>query len=172
MRRILISLLCVMMLAITPAFAEDYSAMSVDDLHKIQSDVRAELLKRDLVLDGKTLLFESNGVTVYLTGDYEISWTGDFQLNVIVINESDKKISVTPDGLQGSINGWDVSCTSLTEVAAGKKLKGYFTFDLEDADVTSPDQIEEIELRVYLYDKDNWERICTIDPITIQFPIK
>ncbi len=169
MKKLLIVLLCAL-LVFTPALAEDYSTKSVDELHAIINDVRTELLKRELVIGEKTLLFESNGVSLYLTGDYEDSWAG-FQLNVIVINDSDKTISVTPDNLKASVNGWDVTCMSSTQVNAGKKLKGYFTFSLDEADVSSVSEIEEIELRLYIYDQDEWETIATLDPITIQFPI-
>ena len=160
----------ILLMTISPSLAEDYSKMSTNELHDIQKSIRSELLKRDLVIGNKTRLFEQDGVSLYLTGDYKDTLLG-FQLNVIIINDSDKKISICPEDTKVSVNGWEIPCMTNTQVNAGKKLKGYFVFNLENADIISSDDIEEIELRLYIYDHDNYTRISTLEPIIIQFPL-
>ena len=116
-------------------YAEEFSTKTVEELHEIQAKIRTELLKRELIAQGKTLLFDDNGVSVYLTGEYEDSWMnlGD-RLDVIVINDTDKTISIVPQSI--SVNGWNISFMSNTQVNPGKKLKGYFLLQLNGADIS------------------------------------
>ena len=78
MKKILV-LLAALMLTVLPAMAKqlDYANMKDDELQAIVDSARNELTKRQLEEDGKTLLFEHDGISVYLTGEYETDWMGN-----------------------------------------------------------------------------------------------
>lgn len=155
------------------AIAADYSSMTVEDLSHEYNAIRNELLKRGLVAEGKTPLFEQNGVSVYLTGKYEIAknWSDQIilKLEAVVINDYKTVINVMPENSNASINGWDVSCDGITSTNPGKKQKGYFELCLSDADISTYEEIEEIEFQFYLYDFDNWETVSHVAPVTVYF---
>ena len=50
--------------------ANDLSKFSDDDLRAALSAIRNELTRRSLVTDEKTVIFDQDGIQVYLTGVY------------------------------------------------------------------------------------------------------
>ena len=50
------------------AAAEDFSAMSTEELQTLIDQARAELLNRELATAEKTVIVEADGITVTLTG--------------------------------------------------------------------------------------------------------
>lgn len=160
------------------AEAPDYTAMSDAELHAIIDAARNELAKRERTMAADTVLIEQNDVTVYLTGKYRL-WDGDdfmsgdpfcyLDLEVVVVNDSDRNVSVTID--TASVNGWVVYGSGISETTPGKKQKGELEFKISDGEAFSYEEVEEIEINFYLYDMDQWERIADVDPVIIQFPI-
>ena len=92
MKKILVLFVALMMM-VMPAMADqpDYVNMKDDELQTIVDSARNELVKRQLEEDGKILLFEQDGISVYLTGEYETDWMGYILIKAIVINNTDKK---------------------------------------------------------------------------------
>ena len=168
---ITLMLICILLLGCT-AIAEsavDFTAMTDDQLHQIIDGARNELTKRELNMSADLVLIEQDGVTVYLTGEYEL-WGSDnvyIDFEVVVVNDSDKTVSILVDA--ASINGWDVYGSGVSDTSAGKKQKGTLEFLLTDADISTYEEIEDIELTLTIYDSDEWETISDVEGISIQF---
>ncbi len=169
-----ISILLALILLGGLAMAEgiDYASMTDAELHAVLDGVRNELAKRDLKAGDKVLLFEQNGVSVYLTGEYHVDSWGEgkqvLQLEAIVVNESESKISVYIDTV--SVNGWEVYGGCIIDINPGKKKKGDFEIRLYDADITSYEEIEDIEFTFDISDADAYKTIFRLeDPVKVLF---
>lgn len=170
----LLALILVLLCCISTAYAEtDYSSIPLDELKAQYDAIRNELFKRGMIFDGKTVLFEQDGVTVYLTGKYEVkkNWQDEYilELEAVVINNYSTVINVGMDNWNASVNGWDVYADGISSTNPGKKQKGMFEIKLSDADITTYEEIEEIEFQFYLYDFDNWETVSNVAPVTVYF---
>ncbi len=176
MKRTLALLFALLMLCGT-CLAEglDYPSMTDEQLHAVIDAARNELSKRELVLDGKTLLFEKEGVSVYLTSDFKAdtivtdSWHY-MRASVIVVNDSDLNVRVGIDSM--SVNGWEVSCTGFSSVAPGKKSKDELYFNALDTDVTSVEEIETVEITFRLANADTYMYFADVEPITLHFNVQ
>ena len=172
MKKTLSFFIALLVLLTCTAFAEaalDYTAMTDEQLHQIIDEARNELTKREMVAAENLVLFEQDGVTVYLTGAYE-PWGSDnvyLDLEAVVINDSDKTVSILIDAC--SINGWDVYSSGVSDTSAGKKQKGQLEFLLTDAGISTYEEIEEVEIDFTIYDSDNWETISTAEDIIVNF---
>ena len=174
MRRIAFTFLALVMLftAVFPcaAFAEapDFSAATVDEILEVLNAIRNELVSRDLVQREDVVLIDENDVKLYLTGKYEIeeysSGTVYIELEAVVVNNTDKKIGVRPDS--SSVNGWDVDYSGISDVSAGKKKKGEIELKISDADISTFEEIEDVELTMLVYDGENYQTIFITQPIT------
>ena len=107
---------------------------------------------------------------MYLTGNHEVwgyedSWYLD--LEVVVENNSDVTVSILTDG--SSINGWNVASFGITDTQSGKKQKGSIELYLTDAEISTFEEVEEIEFHLLIYNSDDWETIATVEPITLHF---
>ena len=166
-----LALVLVMLLIFTTACAEGLDFASMDDatLHSIVDGARNELAKRELNTGENTVLFEQEGVSVYLTGEYETKEydTVYLSLKAVVVNDSDKTVWISTDSL--SVNGWDVYSYGLPDTTAGKKQKCELEFCISDAEISSYDEVEEIEVVFSLVDSDTYETFSTTEPIIIHF---
>lgn len=169
-KRILAALLATLLLLSLCAFAEgmDFASMTDEELHALVDGARNELANRELAATADTVLIDQDDVKVYLTGEHKVSSNGSYlYMEAVVVNDSDKQISILIDS--SSINGWDVFSTGISETNPGKKQKGEFDFSLEDAGISSYEEIEEIEMELYLFDSINYDRISDNISITLQF---
>lgn len=170
MKRMIAALLATLLLLTVCAFAEgtDFASMTDEELHALVDGARNELANRELSATADTVLVDQDGVKVYLTGENRVSSSGTYlYLEAVVVNDSDKKVSVGVD--TSSINGWDVYGGGIGETNSGKKQKGEFSFSLEDADISSYEELEDLEMELYLYDADAYERIGEIIPVVLNF---
>ena len=87
--------------------------------------------------------------------------------NAVVINDSESKIGVSLDDV--SINGWNVYGSGIYDTAAGKKQTSSIEFNLTDAEISSFEEIEDIEFVVSVYDSDSYDTIATSDVVTLNF---
>ena len=172
MKKIITLILAAILLISCTAMAEtaiDFTTLTDEQLHELVDGARNELTKRELNMSADLVLIEQDGVTVYLTGEYEL-WGSDnvyIDFEVVVVNDSDKTVSILVDS--ASINGWDVYGSGVSDTSAGKKQKGTLEFLLTDADISTYEEIEDIELTLTIYDSDEWETINDVEGITIQF---
>lgn len=175
MKKLIAITLVVIFTLFSMAYADyDYSSMTMDELEKNYDAIRNELFKRGLVADGKTVLFDKDKVSVYLTGKYEIrenSYSGDIilELEAVVINDTDTVITVACDSGKISVNGWDVLASGISETNSGKKQKGTFDIYISDADMTSYEEIEEIEFNLYIFDMKEFKNITDVESTTVYF---
>lgn len=170
MKRFFSLILVVVMLFTCSAVAEsavDFASMTDDQLHELINSARNELTKREMIMSEKTVLLEQDGVTVYFTGNHE-TWGYDsvyVDLEVVVVNDSDKSVSILIDS--SSINGWEVFGTGVSDTGAGKKQKGVLSFEVTDAEISTYEEIEELELTITIYDGDAWETISVVEGIVV-----
>lgn len=155
------------------AAAEDFSAMSTEELQTLIDQARAELLNRELATAEKTVIVEADGITVTLTGEVDLETNYDdtktLKLNVTVTNTSDKDMAVSLDSIY--INGWEGWGFSSFELAAGKKTKDtieIYEVDV-DAELTALDQLETIEFHFYTYDPNSYETMTDGIVSTVYF---
>lgn len=172
MKKVLAIMLCFVLFA-SVCFADepDYASMTDDELRGVIKGARDELTFRQINADEDILLFEKDGVYLYLTRKIGNALFGGDYLQTITINNSNKNIDVLqPHGLKAVVNGWDVYASSALPVEAGHKSIGNIDLSLSDAGINSYDEVEEV---VFDFDfcfegGDGWEHI---GPITVQFPI-
>ena len=170
MKKLMVLLMVFAMFVVNSACmaeGQDYSTMDDATLHEIIDSVRNELTKREMTLAENTVLFETEGVTLYLTGDYEV-WGSDnyyLDLTAVVVNDSDKTIYVAVDSAY--INGWEAYGSGITDTAAGKKQKGTLEFLLSDADISTYEEVEDIEINFRLVDTESYDTIAELEPVTI-----
>ncbi len=151
----------------------DYASLSDDELHLVISKARNELAKRELNAEKDAVLFEQDGVTVYLTGKdsfeedkYDLEYA-PLKIGVILINDSDRNIGVNLKN--PAVNGWDVSSSLAPSVSANKKAKGVIELNVFDAEITSLDDLEELEVSFELYDTDSYDTFAEVGPVTLHF---
>lgn len=173
MKRTVSIFMIIMLLVTSVSFAEeiDYASLSAEKLHKIINLARNELVIRESVAAKDVYLIDEENLKIYLTGNQEIDWMGYLVLGVVVINNTDKTITV---GIKNSsINGWEVDNIFWAQVSANKKKKDELSFKIEDADISAIEEIEEIEIAFYYYrDADDWNTRVETEPVTIHLNVE
>ncbi len=156
------------------AYADNYSSMTDEELKQAYNSIRNEIILRGLIAENNTVVLDKNGVKIYINGTPSIKdgWSGkSLIIPIIIVNGSSKSINVFTD--DESVNGWTADCSiSNSQVAAGKKAKAEFQFDLDATDLTAIKDLEEVEFTMYVYDNDNWFGTKVVDktnPITLYF---
>jgi len=168
----LLSLILATMLLGSVALAEsvDYASMTDEELHGIIDSARNELTKREMVFGEKTVLIDQDGVQFYLTGEYEFNASSDSkytELETVLINNSDRKVTVTVDDLY--VNGWQIFAMCGSNADAGKKDKGSLDMSLADAEVNTFEDIQDMEFMIRVYDSETYDDLFIVGPITVQF---
>ncbi|HHU02345.1 MAG TPA: hypothetical protein GXZ91_04345 [Christensenellaceae bacterium] len=173
MKRTVSIFMIIMLLVTSVSFAEeiDYASLSAEKLHKIINLARNELVIRESVAAKDVYLIDEENLKIYLTGNQEIDWMGYLALGVVVINNTDKTITV---GIKNSsINGWEVDNIFWAQVSANKKKKDELSFKIEDADISAIEEIVEIEIAFYYYrDADDWNTRVETEPVTIHLNVE
>ena len=149
-------LILVLSIAATFAFAEgvDVSSMTDEELRAIVDSARNELVKRELTAEADTVLFDAEGVKMYLTGNSRVSSDGEYAyFEVVVVNDTDVEVGITVES--ASINGWDVFGSDVYGTSAGKKQKAEMFFKIADAEISTIEEIDDLELTFRLFDSDN-----------------
>lgn len=174
MKKLFAVLMVLMLVFGMTAFAEEFDFASMDDaaLQELIDGARNELEKRGQAQGGQTVaentvLFEQNGVTVYLTGDHEV-WGSDsyyLDLGVVLVNDSEKTVSVLID--TAYVNGWEVYGGGITDTGAGKKQQAVLDFCISDANISTYEEVEEIEMNFIIIDSDTYDTIAELEPVII-----
>lgn len=122
-----------------------------------------------VVIAKDAVVFEQNDVQVYLTGESKV-WGSDtvyLDLEAVVVNGCSSSVTVSVE--ECSINGWDIYASGIYDTSAGKKKKDELTFNLSDAEISSIEEIEEIEIAFRVYDSDSYDDLFTTDIIVLKF---
>lgn len=110
--------------------------------------------------DGDVLL-DQNGIKVIGRYIEEDTFWG---ASVVLYMESDKDVVISAESL--SVNGFSLTALSSFEILAGRKIVDAITIfesNLEENDIT---EIEEIEFKLKVMEKDTYKEIFTSDIIT------
>lgn len=148
----------------------DYAAMTDEQLHSIIDSARAELLRRELSLSGEDLLlFQQDGISLYLTGNYEYMSFGDkgnaLKLEAIVINESEQEINIGIENV--AVNGWEVYGGSILKTGPGKKQKGAFEIRIYEAGIRTYEEIQDFEFIFKVQTSEGFKTLFKTSPITV-----
>ena len=104
-----------------------------------------------------TMFVYYDGYQVTMT-DGAINEWGQLSLDVTVENNADRALGLSVDDVY--INGWLVSGSSIQDVLPGKKSKDHIIIhQLENADVKTIDDINEIEFVARVYDPALYETV-------------
>ena len=153
----LLTLVLVISICSSVALAEDFSTRSDSDLYAIYNSVRNELVSRSLRAEDKTILLDENGVQIYINGDITVeeSWLGKvLSVPVVIINNTAKNLTISLRN--ASVNGWSCDTVGAPELPAGKKVKETYKFELDETDVESLNDFEDVEFIFHIYDSDDW----------------
>ena len=151
----LILLVSLFPVAAFAAFA-DFASLSDDELMAELNQIRAELVKRAEIKEGKQVLAEVDGLTVMLKGEPE--WNKSYNgthcitLTVTVVNSSEKAMAIRTDDCY--VNGWKVRTSFNSQLEAGTKTKDiiYIYSVDEDADLESLEDLEDIKFIFLTFD--------------------
>lgn len=165
--------LCLLLLLTTAALAApqeiDLETMTAEELNTLIDQARLALADANTVADGSILILDELGVKAYLTGA-KVEYNGLY-LNMTVENGSDTEIWIRIEDVY--VNGWGVSPTASSQIAAGKKWKGTPTiYSMENADVQSDEDLQDIEFTVQLMDITSFTNLYKSEtPLRLTFPI-
>ncbi|MCR5771799.1 MAG: hypothetical protein K6G87_11310 [Butyrivibrio sp.] len=138
--------------------SDDWSADDVyyDGFHIYpQGEENAENVYREDE-DGDIIIAESDDIKVVLIGTEMDEYWG-YELKVYVVNNTDKRVIFTID--DASINGYMIDSYWAVSVLPNSQAFDEITFyteDLEDIDVTSEEDIEDMEFALSVYDADDY----------------
>ncbi len=175
----LFALVLAMLMICGSAFAEiDWSSMTDDEIKAAIEAAQAELAARkpadaedgSIKIEDGLVLFDSNGVTATVKGEPWLQDYGERQyvyFTVVVSNESDIEISLSPD--ECSCNGWESTGFGTGFLSAGKKTKDDWYFYVTDAEIHSLDEIEEFKFEIFLYDSSTYKTIKTTEMLSATF---
>lgn len=149
----------------------DYSSMTDDELHAILDGVRAELARRETVSGDTSSVFEEEGVTLYYTGDLELTGSTGLMLSVQtkVVNNSQRNIKIFVTGL--TVNGLVFNDSWINTVPAGQTGNMALFFPT-NGEFESVDIINDLMATYKIYDADTNEKITEIGPITVHFNVE
>jgi hypothetical protein len=160
MRRLFALVLVFVLMFCSVATAEsiDLSAMTQEELIALIDNARLELTKYLPEAADGTILHEDENVRVTFTGNIELDDYGYLNVDVIVENLSDHNLSVILQNV--SCNGWAVWDASV-DAPANKKAKASFSFmnAAADAELTSAEDVQDIEADLCCLDSDTWDYV-------------
>ena len=150
-----VSVFLVVLMILNMVFAEgiDVTSMTDEELYALVDSARNELSKRELDAAADTVLFDAEGVKMYLTGNNYVNGGEYAYFEVVVVNDTDTEVAVTIES--ASINGWDVASNGVYGTSAGKKQKGEMFFHISDAEISTIEEIDDLELTFRLFDSTN-----------------
>lgn len=114
------------------------------------------------------VIFDAEGVKAtvqsYGVGDY-MGTADSLKIDFLVENTSSKDMGFSPSMV--SINGWEVDYVCYVDIAAGHKSKERILLLLSDANISSIDEVETVEL-AFTYPDENYDYHQT-DTVTLKF---
>ena len=111
----------------------------------------------------ETVLFEAEGVKVTVKGlEKDLFGT---ELKLLVENSSDKNVLLTADSV--SANGYMISASLYTEVAAGKKCNDSLSLSKSSLEQSGIETLSQLQFYLKLQDPDTWDTVKTSDLLTV-----
>lgn len=155
MKKLVCLLLIAMICFVSSALAAeiDFAEMSDEELQELITRAQAELNSRSQEENTSPILYEENGIKLYLTGKYEIQHRKDADLvyfEYIVENNTTHDIQIS--GHDCYVNGWDIGYVPFYgEPKSGKKAKDVFCVDIRPASISEYKDIETVEFVIEFY---------------------
>ena len=170
----LLAVALVLCLLVPCAVAEDFDFASYDSetLHRIVDLARNELINRELKVQSNLLIFDYENVQVYLTGKCWLrnSSKGEIYMDLEVIGINNRNEEITVEFDKCFINGWQLtSPTDLYAISAGKKKKDTIIVTISDANISTTDEIEDMEMVISIYSVKPSNTIFTAPSKTVHF---
>lgn len=168
----LLSLILVLLLFIpsTSALASniDWQSMSDQEITDAINEARIELASRIPDSSDHMTIVNQDGIEVYLTRQYVVenpyADKFDLKLEAVAVNGTDQKVTISDNG--SCINGWAVDTSGFYEVPAGRMQKGFITMRLNDANISTFEEINDIEFVLYAYSNETYATIANFEPFT------
>lgn len=140
----------------------DLTALSDAELQALIDDARRELARRsggvsasDICENG-SVLYEDASIRITMSGELELSEYDELILPIVIENLTDRNLIISLE--HASCNGWEIS-SPVASVSAGKKARDTFEFYdiVEDAGLTSVEDVQEIEGSIRYFDEDDYD---------------
>lgn len=165
---------CMLMPLSASAEGIDYYALTKltnTELQDVINAARNHLLARSARSEGKLDLVNTlDGLQIYLTGKGEMTWQDTYEVEIVVINNTGRDISVSFDHVV--INGWETSTVlagGVFDIGDGKKKRGDINLLLDEAMISSISEVEDVELSFHTFDPSTYTMLRQFGPITIYY---
>lgn len=170
MKRFLaIILVLILFIPETVAFAAniDWKSMSDQEIVDSINAGRIELASRQTDAPDHITIINQDNIEVYLTGNYSYDSYGDtidLYLEAVVVNGTNFTLNISDNGC--CVNGWNVDTSGIYETPANRKQKDSFTLRISDADISTFEEITDIDFVLTAYEKDNYSNRFDLSPFT------
>lgn len=157
------------------SYAEvDFKNMSDEEITQIIFDAQNELLLRKSKEETGNVVFENNGISIYITGNHEIdNWLELTEIECVIVNNSD--FTLVKAGAESLIvNGWSVPALNQfniftdENVKPGSRIKGKIKIKNEAVDINGFEDIKSIKLDFYTKTKNG--QTIKIENVEFNFP--
>ena len=140
----------------------DLTALSDTELQALIDDARRELASRSggasasEICENGSVLYEDASIRITMSGELELSEYDELILPIVIENLTDRNLIISLE--HASCNGWEIS-SPVASVSAGKKARDTFEFYdiVEDAGLTSVEDVQEIEGIIRYFDEDDYD---------------
>lgn len=131
----------------------DLSKMSREELQNLINRAQTELNIRYQTENVLPVLYEENGIKLYLTGENFVQHRADADLAYIgYIVENNTSYDLEISGKDGYVNDWDINTVPFYgEPKAGKKARDVFCLKLTPAGISELEDIETVEFTIEFY---------------------
>ena len=169
MRKVVALLLVVLFVAMTSAYAEDYSAMTTEDLQKTMDSIKEELVSRQIEESGRILVADEYGVKIYFDGFTKDVMDDEF-IRFLVLNNSAETYPLVVSIKQLYVENWDVLSNGyLQTLEPGKNGVGEAWMSWEKCITANEDTASKVDVQFeFQIEKEqyNWETVHTTGLIT------
>lgn len=144
--------------------SDTYQVLTTSPLISLPTSEAAHTQKVD---DSGDVIYEKNGIKVVCKGlKQDAIWDGTVVF--YMENSSGQPISVYAENV--SVNGYMQDVSLWSDLRDGTRIvDGMNLLDLSDLQLSSIDEVTEIELSLQIINADSWSKIDTTDPITLSF---
>lgn len=143
---------------------ENYEVMATSELITLPT---SEAGHTQAVDDSGDVIYAENGIKVVCKGlKQDAIWDGTVVF--YMENSCGQPISVYAENV--SVNGYMQDVSLWSDMRDGTRIvDGMNLLDLSDLQLSSIDEVEQIELSLRIVNADNWNEITTTEPITLSF---
>ena len=145
----LVCLVFAMAVMFSVAFADfDFSGMTESEILDVINTGRNALVIAEA--ENALLVFDTGaGVTLIFNGLNDRISAGYASINVTIINDSDTDYVFSGDEMY--VNGWQCDDLIISKVNAHRRMNDTWSFRMRDANISSLDEVEDIEIYFTIY---------------------